>query len=67
MFNVDSLSFVEFFYYSSYGNDNASIEISNLNCSSSSYLTIYQCSYSTFVDSGCINNDTYDATVYCCK
>ena len=41
--------------------------IDNLNCSSSNYLTIFQCSFSTIVDSACINTNSYDATVYCCK
>ena len=36
-------------------------------CASSSYLSIAQCSYSTDIDSGCTNSNSYDATVYCCK
>ena len=39
----------------------------DVNCASSSYLSIAQCSYSTYIDSGCINTNSYDATVYCCK
>ena len=39
----------------------------DVNCASSSYLSIAQCSYSTNIDSGCVNSNSYDATVYCCK
>ena len=39
----------------------------DVNCVSSSYLSIAQCSYSTYIDSGCTNTNSYDATVYCCK
>ena len=39
----------------------------DVNCASSSYLSIAQCSYSTIIDSGCTNSNSYDATVYCCK
>ena len=39
----------------------------DVNCASSSYLSIAQCSYSTIIDSGCVNSNSYDATVYCCK
>ena len=39
----------------------------DLNCASSNYLTIFQCSFSTYIDSGCTNTNAYDATVYCCK
>ena len=39
----------------------------DVNCASSSYLSISQCSYSTYIDSGCTNSNSYDATVYCCK
>ena len=39
----------------------------DVNCASSHYLSIAQCSYSTYIDSGCINSNSYDATVYCCK
>ena len=39
----------------------------DVNCASSSYLSIAQCSYSTYIDYGCINSNSYDATVYCCK
>ena len=39
----------------------------DVNCASSSYLSVAQCSYSTIIDSGCVNSNSYDATVYCCK
>ena len=39
----------------------------DLNCYSNSYLTIFQCSFSIYIDSGCTNTNSYDATVYCCK
>ena len=41
------------------------INWSNVNCASSHYLSIAQCSYSTYIDSGCYYLS--DATVYCCK
>ena len=43
------------------------MKIDDLNCASSNYLTIFQCSFSTYIDSGCINTNSFDATVYCCK
>ena len=52
---------------SSYGTDSLSINIDDLNCISSSYLTIFQCSFDTYIDSGCNNTNSYDATVYCCE
>ena len=39
----------------------------DLNCASSNYLTIFQCSFSTYIDYGCTNTNSYDATVYCCE
>ena len=39
----------------------------DVSCVSRSYLSIAQCSYSTYIDSGCTNSNSYDATVYCCK
>ena len=39
----------------------------DVSCSSSNYLSIAQCSYSTYIDSGCRYSNSYDATVYCCK
>ena len=41
--------------------------LDDVNCPHNNYLTILQCSYSTIIDSGCTNSDSYDATVYCCK
>ena len=43
------------------------MEWDDVNCASSSYLSIAQCYYSTIIDSGCTNSNSYDATVYCCK
>ena len=51
----------------SYGTDSLSIKWDDVNCASSSYLSIAQCSYSTYIGSGCTNTNSYDATVYCCK
>ena len=39
--------------------------LDNLDCAHGDYLTILQCSYSTHIDNGC--NNSYDATVSCCK
>ena len=50
----------------SYGTDTLAMLWDDVNCASSSYLSIAQCSYSTIIDSGCSSN-SYDATVYCCK
>ena len=59
------------YYYSfllfSYGTDYLHMKWDDVNCASSSYLSIAQCSYSTYIDSGCTNSNSYDATVYCCK
>ena len=51
----------------SYGTDTSSMKIDDVTCSSSNYLSIAQCSFSTYIDSGCTNSNSYDATVYCCK
>ena len=51
----------------SYGTDSLSMKLDDVNCASSSYLSIAQCYYSTIIDSGCTNSNSYDATVYCCK
>ena len=51
----------------SYGTDYYGMKIDDVSCSSSSYLSIAQCSFSTYIDSGCNNSNSYDATVYCCK
>uniref|UniRef100_A0A1X7U1M5 SRCR domain-containing protein n=1 Tax=Amphimedon queenslandica TaxID=400682 RepID=A0A1X7U1M5_AMPQE len=49
----------------SYGTDYLSMKWDDVNCASSSYLSVAQCSYSTYIDSGCTNSNSYDATVYC--
>ena len=51
----------------SYGTDTLPMKMDDLNCASSNYLTIFQCSFSTYIDSECANTNSYDATVYCCK
>ena len=51
----------------SYGSDSNPIIIDDVNCGNSNYLTLSQCSFSTYIDSGCTNTNSYDATVYCCK
>ena len=53
--------------FCSYGTDYLSMKWDDVNCASSSYISIAQCSYSTYIDSGCTNSNSYDATVYCCK
>ena len=55
------------YIFVSYGTDYFQMEWDDVNCASSSYLSIAQCSYSTYIDSGCTNSNSYDATVYCCK
>ena len=54
-------------FLSSYDTDYLSSKIDDLNCPSSNYLTIFQCSFDTYIDSGCVNVNSYDATVYCCE
>lgn len=49
----------------SFGIDRRPTLIDNLDCSLSSYLNIFQCSFSTIISSSCTNN--YDASVTCCK
>ena len=51
----------------SYGSDSNPIIIDDVHCGNSNYLTLSQCSFSTYIDSGCTNTNSYDATVYCCK
>ena len=43
------------------------MKMDDLNCANSNYLTIFQCSFSAIIDSGCTNTNFYDATVYCCE
>ena len=50
----------------SYGTDSNSMLLDDVNCANNNYLTILQCSFSTYIDSGCVNSNSYDATVYCC-
>ena len=61
------LNFIYKYCFYSYGTDFLSMKWDDVNCASSSYLSIAQCSYSTYIDSGCTNSNSYDATVYCCK
>uniref|UniRef100_A0A1X7T128 SRCR domain-containing protein n=1 Tax=Amphimedon queenslandica TaxID=400682 RepID=A0A1X7T128_AMPQE len=51
----------------SYGTDTNQMIIDDVECANRNYLTLLQCSFSTYIDSGCINTNSYDATVYCCK
>ena len=60
------MSLFNFPFYS-YGTDTLSMKIDDLNCDSSSYLTIFQCYFDTYIDFGCPNTNFYDATVYCCE
>ena len=43
------------------------MKMDKLNCSNRNYLTIFQCSFSTDINSECSNTDSCDATVYCCE
>ena len=49
----------------SYGVDSSPMLLDGVNCANNNYLTILQCSFSTYINSGCTSN-SYDATVYCC-
>ena len=51
----------------SYGTDYSMMLLNDVNCPHNNYLTIFQCSFSTYIDSGCTNTNSYDATVYCCE
>ena len=42
------------------------IVLDDVDCSSSTYLTILQCRYSTFIDSNC-DRGVDDVSVICCK
>ena len=42
------------------------ITLDNVDCSTSNYLTILQCHYSTFISSNC-NHRSDDVSVTCCK
>ena len=61
--NLDFL----FYHLFSYGTDTSNMKLDDVSCSHNNYLTILQCSYSTYIDSGCINTNSYDATVQCCE
>ena len=50
----------------SYGTDSNPMLLDDVNCANNNYLTILQCSFSIYIDSGCVNSNSYDATVYCC-
>ena len=49
-----------------YGTDSNPMLLNDVNCANNNYLTILQCSYSTYIYTGCSSN-SYDATVYCCE
>ena len=49
----------------SFATDYLPTVIDDLSCYLNSYLTIFQCSYSTFISSSC--NDDQDVSVTCCK
>ena len=49
-----------------FGTDSVSIVIDDVQCITSSYLTILQCPYSIFIDSNCVNGVS-DASVTCCE
>ncbi|XP_011409236.2 PREDICTED: neurotrypsin-like [Amphimedon queenslandica] len=49
---------------SSYGTDTAATIVDDVNCFSSSYLTLEQCNLSTVIKSYCVSN-SYDAYVSC--
>ena len=53
------------FFLSSYGNDGLPAVIDELSCFYSTYLTIFQCSYSTSISSSCTSDN--DVSVSCCK
>ena len=65
--DLTALTIFRLCFLFSYGTDCLSMKINDLNCGNSSYLTIFQCSFSTYINSGCTNNNSYDPTVYCCK
>ena len=58
-------SIVFFFFLCSYGDDRIPAVIDDLSCLNSTYLTIFQCSYSTSVSSSCTAEN--DVSVSCCK
>ena len=44
-----------------------SMLLNNVNCSRNDFIHILQCSYSTIINSTCVNTNSYDATVNCCE
>jgi deleted-in-malignant-brain-tumors protein 1 len=50
-----------------YGTDHRPVLLSNVDCGANVYLAILQCSYSTYIGGNCLNSNSYDATVSCCK
>ena len=51
----------------SFGSDSYSIILDDVDCSTSNYLVILQCSFSTYIDYNCINGLDDDASVTCCE
>ena len=56
-----------FYHLFSYGTDTSVMKLDDVRCSHNNYLTILQCFYSAYIDSGCTNSNSYDATVQCCE
>ena len=50
----------------SFGTDIRSTLLNNVSCSSSSYLALLQCSFSTEISPSCYSDDS-DVFVVCCK
>ena len=55
-----------FHYFSSYGTDTSATLLDGVDCSSSSYLTLEQCTLTTTISLTC-SSDSEDAYVVCCK
>ena len=64
---TSDITYYNYSFYCSYGTDYLRMKWDDVNCGDSDYLSVLQCSHSTFIDSGCVNSNSYDATVYCCK
>ena len=62
-----SHSMVYKYCFCSYGTDYVSMKWDEVNCASSSYLSVAQCSYTYIGGYSCSYSNSYDATVYCCK
>ena len=65
LYNSSVVIIISISFLNRYGTDNLPTVIDDLSCSLSSYLTIFQCSYSSSIDSGC--SDDNDVAVTCCK